>query len=68
MLFSKYTVKYKQKYRNKLVAGVAVAVVGINIVKVEDRALLRPLKWKIRRPAALPAPDSSDQGGRATIP
>ena len=68
MLFYKYTDKYKHEYRYKLVAGMAVVVVGINIVKVEDRALLRPLKWKIRRPAALPAPDSSDQGGRATIP
>ena len=56
--------QYKHEYRYKLVAGMAVVVVGINIVKVEDRALLRPLKWKIQRPAALPAPDSSDH----TIP
>ena len=44
--------------------GGRVPVVGINIVKVEDRALLRPLKWKIQRTAALPAP-ASDQGGGA---
>ena len=46
--------KYKYKYKDKCVAG--VAVVGINIVKVEDRALLRPLKWKIQRAAAPPPP------------